>query len=66
MNIANEFHVAKEHDRGETFINSMLIQIKILKSRWEQAATMEIVFGILILDPFVKQFLQVISSLHIL
>lgn len=54
--------MAKELDREEIFISSMLIQIKI-KSQGENRQlgsylALEIVLDILIRDPFGKQFLQ--------
>lgn len=53
--------MAKELDREEIFISSMLIQIKI-KSQGENRQlgsylALEIVLDILIRDPFGKQFL---------
>lgn len=50
-----KLHVTKEHNREDIFISYMLIQIKILNSKGEQARTKEIVLDILILDPFEKQ-----------
>ena len=46
VHIVNELHLAKEHNRENIFIIYMLIQIKILKSTGEQAATIEILLDI--------------------